>query len=91
MIFISENQYRYMAKSIVFAKNKLSNGLKGYLISRALVQGCSILESASVKKLVSVKIGNFTKIGIGISMLFLLEEKNGIGIGMLFTSENRYR
>ena len=89
-----------MAKSFVFAKNKLSNGLKGYLISRALVQGCSILgdrgtplppklKSVSVKKLVSVKIGNFIKIGIG--MLFLLEEKIGIGIGMLFTSQNRYR
>ena len=32
-----------MAKSFVLKKNKLSNGLKGYLISRALVQGCSIL------------------------------------------------
>ena len=54
-------------------------------------------------KSVSVKIGNFTKIGIGmlflleekigigIGMLFLLEEKIGIGIGMLFTSQNRYR
>jgi len=40
------------------------------------------LESVLVKKSISVKIGNFTK--IGISMLFLLEEK--IGIGMLFTS-----
>ena len=32
-----------MAKSFVFAKNNLSNGLKGCLISRALVHGCSIL------------------------------------------------
>ena len=88
-----------MVKSLIFAKIKLSNGLKGYLISRALVQGCSILgdrgtpppkiKSVSVKKLVLVKIGNCTKIGIG--MLFLLEEKIGISIGMLFTSRNRYR
>ena len=83
-----------MAKSFVLSK-KISNGLKGYLISRALVQSRSILgdggtpqlKSVSVKESVSVKIGNFTKIGIG--MLFLLEEK--IGIGMLFTSQNRYR
>ena len=86
-----------MVESLIFAKNKLSNGLKGYLISRALVQSRSILgdggtpqlKSVSVKESVSVKIGNFTKIGIGIGMLFLLEEK--IGIGMLFTSQNRYR
>ena len=38
-----ENWYHYMAKSFDFAKKKLSNGLKGYVISRALVQGCSIL------------------------------------------------
>ena len=61
------------------------------MISRALVHGFSIfgdkgiplppkLKSVSVKKPVSVKIGNLTKIGIG--MLFLLKEK--IGIGMLF-------
>jgi len=87
-----------MAKSFVLSK-KISNGLKGYLISRALVQSRSILgdggtpqlKSVSVKESVSVKIGNFTKIGIGIGMLFLLEEKIGIGIGMLFTSQNRYR
>ena len=30
-------------------------------------------------------------IGIGIGMLFLLEEKIGIGIGMLFTTQKRYR
>ena len=67
------------------------------MISRALVQGCSIwgiegppsqkLKSVSVKKSVLVKIDKFIKIGIG--MLFLLEEK--IGIGMLFISQNRYR
>ena len=85
-----------MVKSLIFAKNKLSNGLKGYLISRALVQGCSILgdrgtplppklKLVSVKKSVLVKIGNFTKISIG--MLFLLEEK--FSIGTLFTSQNR--
>ena len=72
-----------MAKSFVLSK-KISNGLKGYLISRALVQSRSILgdggtpqlKSVSVKESVSVKIGNFTKIGIGIGMLFLLEEKS---------------
>ena len=33
-----------MAKSSDFEKkNKLSNGVKGYLISRAVVQGCTIL------------------------------------------------
>ena len=47
------------------------------------------LKSVWVKKSVSVKIGKFIKIGIG--MLFLLEEKIGIGIGMLFTLQNRYR
>ena len=70
-----------MAKSFVLSK-KISNGLKGYFISRALVQSRSILgdggtpqlKSVSVKESVSVKIGNFTKIGIG--MLFLLEEKS---------------
>ena len=45
------------------------------------------LKSVSVKKLVSVKIGNFTKIGIRI--LFLLKEKIGIGIGMLFLLEEK--
>ena len=41
------------------------------------------LKSVSLKKSVSVKIGNFSKIGISIGMLFLLEEK--IGIGIYFT------
>ena len=82
-----------MAKSFVFVKNKLSNGLKGYLISRALVQGCSILGDKGTLlppklKSILVTINNFTKVGIG--MLFLLEEKIGIGIGMLFTSQNGY-
>ena len=45
------------------------------------------IKLVSVKKMVLVKIGNITKIGIG--MLLLLKEK--IGIGMLFTSKNRYR
>ena len=56
-----------MAEFIVFAKNKLSNGLKRYLISRAFVQGCSILRDRGtlfhpklkwvlIKKSVSVKI-----------------------------------
>ena len=56
-----------MANSFGFAKNKLSNGLKGYLISNALAQGCSILgdrgtplptklKSVYVKKSVSLKI-----------------------------------
>jgi len=45
------------------------------------------LKSVSVEKSVSVKIGKFIKIVIG--MLFLLEEK--IGIGMLFTLQNRYQ
>ena len=49
------------------------------------------LKSVSVKKSVSAKIGKFIKIGIGIGMLFLLQEKIGIGIGMLFTFQNRYR
>ena len=40
---------------------------------------------------VSVKIGKFSLISIGIGMLFLLGGKIGIGIGMLFTVENRYR
>ena len=63
------------------------------MISRALVRGCSILGDRGTPypklKSVSVKIGNFTKISIG--MLFLLEEKIDIGIGLLFTSQNRYR
>ena len=94
-----------MAKSFVFAKNKLSNGLKGYLISRALVQGCSILGDTGtplppklklvlVRKSVSVEKSVSVKIGnltkSGIGMLFLLEEKIGIGIGMLFTSQTWY-
>ena len=66
----------------------MCNRLKGYLISGAWVQGCSI-KSVSVRKSVSVKIGNFSKIGIGIGMLFLLEEKIAVGTGMLFTSQNR--
>ena len=45
------------------------------------------LKSVTVKKFVLVKIGKFFKIGIGIGMLFLLEEK----IGMLFTLLYRYR
>jgi len=36
-----------------------------------------------VKKSISVKIGNFTKIGIG--MLFLLEEKNWYWYVIYFT------
>ena len=47
------------------------------------------IEAPPKLKLVSVKIGKFTKIGIG--MLFLLEEKICIGIGMLFTSQIWYR
>ena len=80
-----------MAESFVFAKNKLSNGLQVYQEpqSRA-VQYWGIEEPPPHKlKSVSVKIGNLTKIGIG--MLFLLEEKISIGIGMLFASQNRYR
>ena len=69
-----------MAKSLVFAKNKLQ-GCWG-------IEGPSKLKLVSVKKWVSVKIGNSTKIGIG---MLLLEEKIGIGIGMLFTSQKRYR
>ena len=90
-----------MAKPLVFAKNKLSHGIKGFFISRAFVQGCSKLKSVSVKKSVSVNIGKFTKNGIGIGMFFLLDEKIGIGmlfllegkigIGMLLTSQNQYR
>ena len=67
-----------MARSFVFAKNKLSNYLKGYLISRALVQA---VKYGGIE-------GKFLKIGISIGMLFLLEEK--IGIGMLSTLQNRY-
>ena len=59
-----------MAKSLVFAKNKISNGLKGYLISRALVQGSSILGDGGTPlplklKLVLVKKSVSVKIGIG--------------------------
>ena len=47
----------------------------------------SKLNLVSVKKSVSVEIGKFIK--IGVSMLFIFEEK--IGIGMIFTVENWYR
>ena len=42
-----------------------------------------------LKKLVLVKIGKSIKIGIGIGMLFLLEEK--IGISMVFTLQIQKR
>ena len=59
------------------------------------------LKSVSDKKLVSVKISKSIKIGIGINMLFILEEKISIGmlfileekisISILFTLQNQYK
>ena len=65
-----------MAKSLVFAKNKLQ-GCWG-------IEGPSKLKLVSVKKWVSVKIGNSTKIGISIGIIFLLEEKKSVSVSVCY-------
>ena len=60
------------------------------MISRALVQGCTIWDPPPLVKIGIGKNWLFMKMVIGIGMLFLREEKINIGIVMLFTLQNRY-